>query len=56
MRLVVFAVVSIPALLYLLMAILIGTSITGRLIGSAATIEMCMCLVALAVIRSRRRR
>jgi hypothetical protein len=56
MRPVVFAVISIPALIYLLMGILIGTSSTGRLIGSAATTEVFMCLLALAVIRLTRRR
>ncbi|HEX3607619.1 MAG TPA: hypothetical protein VH134_16980 [Candidatus Dormibacteraeota bacterium] len=50
MRPVVFAVISIPALLYLLMGILIGTSSTGRLISSAVVTEGVMCLVALAVI------
>ena len=50
MRTVVFAVISIPALLYLLTGILIGTSSTSRLISSAAVTEGFMCLVALAVI------
>jgi hypothetical protein len=56
MRPLVFAVISIPALLYLLMGILIGTSSPERLIGSAATTEVLMCLVALVVIRLTRRR
>jgi len=56
MRPAVFAVISIPALLYLLMGILIGTSSTGRLIGSAVTTEGFMCLLALVVIRLTRRR
>jgi hypothetical protein len=50
MRPLVFAVISIPALLYLLMGILIGTSSVGRLISMAVVTEGFMCLVALAVI------
>jgi len=58
MRPVVFAVISIPALLYLLMGILIGASSTGRLIGTTVVTEGVMCLGALVVIalmRNRRR-
>ena len=55
MRPVVFAVISIPALLYLLMGILIGTRSTGRLISSAVVTEGFMCLLALVVIRLTRR-
>ena len=50
MRPAVFAVVSVPALLYLVLGLLIGTSSVGRLISTAAVTEGFMCLGALAVL------
>ena len=52
---VVFALVSVPALLYLLTGVLIGTSHPARLISTAVAGEGVMCLGALAAVRLRRR-
>ncbi|HEY2706247.1 MAG TPA: hypothetical protein VGL20_21405 [Candidatus Dormibacteraeota bacterium] len=47
---VLFAVISVPAVLYALMGVLIGTSSVGRLITTSLVIEGLMCLGALAAI------
>ena len=52
---VVFALVSVPALLYLLVGILIGTGHPGSLVTKAVVIEGVMCLGALAATQLRRR-